>query len=205
MRSLDRLDAAFLARHGIRGLLWDVDGTLTRFHDTALAAEASHFRALSHMPAIHHAILSNAGEERFRELGRIFPDTPVLKGYRCDGDVVMRHIQHGQDSWTADALVSRLAAGAIPLRKPDGELVVAATRALGWDLSDAVMIGDQYLTDIAGANLAGVRSIKLPAIGPASLPPGIRIGQVLERGIYRLLHGAPVWEHEDSTVTAREG
>jgi hypothetical protein len=38
-----------------------------------------------------------------------------------------------------------------------------------------------------------MRSIKLPAIGAADLPPGIRFGQRVERLAYRLLHGAPRW------------
>lgn len=194
MRALRTLDAAFLAQHQIRGLIWDVDGTLTRFHDSALAEEAASFRDLIANPATRHTILSNAGEERFRELGRIFPEVPVLKGYRCDGQVAIRRLHHGHDSWTSAELTDRLAAGAIPVRKPDGELVLAATRELGWDPRDAVMVGDQYLTDIAGANLAGVRSIKLPAIGPETLPPSIRVGQFVENLAYRLLHGAPVWE-----------
>ncbi|MCA9722385.1 MAG: HAD hydrolase-like protein, partial [Gemmatimonadetes bacterium] len=59
-----------------------------------------------------------------------------------------------------------------------------------------VMVGDQYLTDIAGANLAGARSIKLAAIAPETLPPGIRAGQRVERLLYRLLHGRPIVEGE---------
>ena len=67
------------------------------------------------------------------------------------------------------------------------------------------MVGDQYFTDIAGANLAGVRSIKLSAIGPESLPRSIRMGQMVERLVYRLLHGAPVWERPRDRTIAREG
>ncbi len=205
MRSLAPLNAAFLAKHRIRALIWDVDGTLTRFHDTVLADEAAVFRTLSTLPRVHHAVLSNAGEARFRELGRIFPDIPIMKGYRWDGHVGTRQILRGEDSWSVDELAARIDAGAIPLRKPDGHLLLAVAHELCLEPPEMVMIGDQYLTDIAGANLAGVRSIKLPAIGPETLPPGIRVGQVVERVMYRLLYGAPVWEPEDSTVTAREG
>lgn len=197
MRSLDALDAAFMARHDIRGILWDVDGTLTRFHDTELAEEALPFRALVTIATLRHAILSNAGEERFRELGRIFPEIPIVKGYLVDGVVTIRRLQHGQDSWTAAEVADRLAAGAVPLRKPDGALVLGVLRTLGLDPRSSVMIGDQYLTDIAGANLAGIRSIKLPAIGPETLPRGIRFGQWVERMLYRLLHGRPAWNDVD--------
>lgn len=197
MRSLDRLDAAFIHRHAIEGILWDVDGTLTRFHDTVLAPEALPFRTLAAIATLQHAILSNAGEERFRELGRIFPEIPIVKGYRVDDVVMIRRLEHGEDSWTADEVADRIAAGAVPLRKPDGALVLAVLRTLGLEPRASVMIGDQYLTDIAGANLAGIRSVKLPAIGPETLPPGIRFGQRVENFLFRLLHGRPVWDDVD--------
>lgn len=204
MRSLEALDAAFVARHDIRGMLWDVDGTLTRFHDTELAEEARPFRALATIATLRHAILSNAGEERFRELGRIFPEIPIVKGYLVDGVVTIRRLQHGEDSWTAEEVAGRIAAGAVPLRKPDGALVLAVLRTLGLDPRCSVMIGDQYLTDIAGANLAGIRSIKLPAIGPETLPPGIRFGQRVENLLFRLFHGRPVWDDIDLARRASE-
>lgn len=194
MRDLRPLTAGFVAREGIRGCIWDVDGTLTRFHDVTLAVEAESIVPLFTLPGLTHAILSNADEGRYRELGRIFPDIHVMKGYRLDGQVHVRALVEGRDSWSAQQLDDRLAAGAIPLRKPDGELLLAVTRSLGLDPGEAVMIGDQYFTDIAGANMAGMRSIKVPAIGKADLPPGIRFGQAVERFAYRLLHGAPRWE-----------
>lgn len=191
LRPLGELNRGFLDRHGIRGLVWDVDGTLMRFHDTRIADEVAPLTGLLADPALRHAVLSNANEARFRELGTLLPEVPVMKGYRIDGEVRMRVLQRGADSLPdADALV---AAGAVPLRKPDGELMRGAVAALGLEPDEVVMIGDQYFTDIAGANLAGVRSIKVAAIGWDALPPGIRFGQRLERLAYRLLHGAPRW------------
>ena len=205
LRSLDLLDADFVANHRIKALIWDVDGTITKFHDTTVADDARAFRTLTTIPGLQHAILSNAGEDRFRELGTIFPEIPVLKGYWWKDAVALREILHGEDSWSPEQVVERTAAGAMPLRKPHGGLVRAVTHHLGLAPADVVMIGDQYFTDIAGANLAGVRSLKLPAIGPETLPPGIRMGQVVERLVYRLLHGAPVWERPRAGPTAREG
>ncbi len=205
LHSLDLLDPDFVARHRIKALIWDVDGTLTNFHDTTVADAASAFLALATIPGLQHAILSNAGEDRFRELGTIFPEISVLKGYWWQEAVALRQILRGEDSWTAVQVSDRVAAGAMPLRKPHGELVLAVTRHLGLAPQDVVMVGDQYFTDIAGANLAGVRSIKLPAIGPETLPPSIRMGQVVERLVYRLLHGAPVWERPRAGHAAREG
>ncbi len=202
MHDLAPLTASFVASHDIAALLWDVDGTLTRFHDTAWAPEAAPARALLAVPGLRHAIVSNADERRFTELGSIFPEIPVFKGYGTDGRVMLREIVAGQDSWTADELAERLAAGMVPLRKPDGGLLRAVAEHLGVEPARTVMVGDQYFTDIAGANLAGMRSIKLPAIGVAALPPGIRAGQRVERLAYRLLHGAPRWvDVEDPHAT----
>ncbi|MGD9524100.1 MAG: HAD hydrolase-like protein [Gemmatimonadales bacterium] len=194
--SLDALDDAFVARHAIRAILWDVDGTLTTFHGPEVAPPARRFLALCRHPGLRHAILSNAGEARYRELGTIFPEIPVLKGYRVAGEVAMRELRHGRDSWPAERVAEVVAGGGVPLRKPDGELVRAAANLLEVDLPGVVMVGDQYLTDIAGANLAGARSIKLAAIAPETLPPGIRAGQRVERLLYRLLHGRPIVEGE---------
>ncbi len=203
--SLDLLDAEFVAHHRIKAIIWDVDGTITNFHDTTVADEARAFHTLASIPDLQHGILSNAGEDRFRELGTIFPAVPVLKGYWWEDAVALRQILRGEDSWSAEQVAERTAAGAMPLRKPHGELVLAVTRHLGLAPHDVVMVGDQYFTDIAGANLAGVRSIKLSAIGPESLPRGIRMGQMVERLVYRLLHGAPVWERPRDRTTTREG
>lgn len=191
-RDIGALSRDFLDRHGIRGIVWDVDGTLMRFHDTRLAPEGERLRGLFADVDIRHAILSNADERRFIELGILLPEIPVMKGYRVDGAVRVRVLQDGRDTMPdAEALT---AAGAVPLRKPDGSLMRAAVAALDLVPAEVVMIGDQYFTDIAGANLGGVRSIKVNAIGWEALPPGIRFGQRVERIAYRLLHGAPRWE-----------
>jgi predicted HAD superfamily phosphohydrolase YqeG len=53
------------------------------------------------------------------------------------------------------------------------------------------MVGDQYLTDIAGAGMAGVRSIKIDAIAPSTFPMSLRAAQRAERVLYSLRHGRP--------------
>jgi hypothetical protein len=42
---------------------------------------------------------------------------------------------------------------------------------------------------VAGANLGGVRSIKVPTLARETFRPAVRLSQVLERGLYALLHG----------------
>jgi len=190
--SVAGLDPAFVERHGITGLIWDIDGTLTAYHRTELLPEAAApFAALRAVPGLRHAILSNAPEWRFRELGTMFPEFPVIRGYLMDGAILGRRLLGGTDTWTAAELEARRAAGAVPLRKPSPDLVRLAVAELGQPASGVVMVGDQHLTDVAGASLAGVRSIKLPNPARATFPLSIRMSQRLEAALYRLRHGAP--------------
>jgi len=187
MASLRELDPAFVNRHGIRGLIWDIDGTLTAYHRTTLLPEViAPFEALRALPSLRHGILSNAPEWRFRELAGMFPDIPVLRGYALRETVLGRRLLGATDSWTADELTRQVAAGAVPLRKPNADLVRLAVAELGCPPEAVVMVGDQYLTDVAGANLAGVRSIKLVNPARSTFPLSIRLSQRLEALLYRV-------------------
>ena len=187
--ALGALDADFLGRESIQGLVWDVDGTLTGDRRPALIPEAEvPFRALLAVSGIRHVILSNAGESRFRELGTMFPDIPLLRAYRHGGTILYRRLHRGEDSWTAEELATRLTEGARVLRKPSAELVAYAVRELGCDREAIVMVGDQYLTDVAGANLGGVRSVKLPTLAPGTFRTTVRISQRVEALLYRMLY-----------------
>ena len=186
---LAAVDAAFVRAHGIRGIIWDVDGVLTGDRRLTLEAEAEGpFRALVAMPDLAHVVLSNAGEERYRQLGEMFPDVPVLRGYRLRTETLFRRLHRGGDSWTAEELEARLAAGARVIRKPSAALADYAVRELGCEKGAVVMIGDQYLTDVAGANLGGVRSIKLPTLARGTFRPVVRLSQRLEALVYALLY-----------------
>ncbi|MGD8277337.1 MAG: HAD hydrolase-like protein [Gemmatimonadota bacterium] len=177
------IDEAFLEAHGIRGLIWDVDGTLTAYHAPAPPpAVAGHLERLSALPWLRQVILSNCGEERFGELGGIFPGTEILKVYAGPSGLVFRWRVGGRDEWEGGAGP----AGLQPIRKPNAELVRYAVRRLGVEPGEAAMVGDQYWTDVAGANLAGVRSIKVPALVPSSFPPAIRFFQVVESVLRRV-------------------
>ena len=46
-------------------------------------------------------------------------------------------------------------------------------------------MGDQYLTDVAGANLAGIGSIKVRTVRPETFPIAIRWLQRVERAVFR--------------------
>jgi len=190
VRSLAEVSPEFLRANGVRGLIWDVDGTLTGDRRRELLPEcAGPFRALLGDDALRHVILSNASEERFLQLGEMFPTIPVLRGYALRGELLFRKIARGTDCWTAEELAARLADGAHVIRKPSAELVELAVRELACEKGEAAMVGDQYLTDVAGANLGGVRSIKLPTLAPETFRPSVRFGQIAEGAVYALVHG----------------
>ena len=190
VRSLAEVTPAFLRANGVRALIWDVDGTLCGDRRRELISEsADPFRALLADEGLRHAILSNASEQRFLQLGEMFPTLPILRGYALRGELLFRKIARGTDCWTKEELAARLAAGAHVVRKPSAELMELALRELACTKDEAVMIGDQYLTDVAGANLAGVRSIKLPTLAPETFRLTVRLGQFAENVVYALVHG----------------
>jgi predicted HAD superfamily phosphohydrolase YqeG len=176
------LDRPFLERHGVTAVLWDVDGTLMAHHDREVATQLRPaFEAL----ALPQAILSNCGEERFVELGTIFPALPVLKAYRTTGGtIVLRSLHRGEERWSG----ARPATPPRPLKKPSAELIRLALERLATPAEGALMVGDQYFTDIAGANLAGIRSVKVPTLLPRSFPWPIRSFQIAERALYRIVN-----------------
>ena len=184
------LDAAFIAAHDVRGIIWDIDGTLMPNHAGEVHAEfVDAFRTLVQHPALKHVIVSNSGETRFVELSNIFPKIPVLRAYRTDAGVRFRKLLDGKETWTGAASeVSSLRV----IKKPDAALVEFAVRELGLEsLDHAIMVGDQYFTDIAGANLAGVRSVKVETLHRHSFTFPVRLFQRTEAVLYRVLHGRP--------------
>ena len=190
MLALAAVTPAWLAEQGVRALLWDVDGTLTGDRQPTLAPESeAPFRKLLAAPELRHAMLSNAGEERYLQLGTMFPEMPILRAYTLGSEVLYRRLRGRDDSWPTEQLQQRLAAGARVVRKPSALLVEYAMRELGVTRGEMVMIGDQYMTDVAGANMAGVRSIKLPTLARDTFRPAVRFSQALERGLYSVLYG----------------
>ncbi len=200
--SVNELSAGRLRDLGVEAVLWDVDGTLMAHHagrvDPALAAG---FEDLLRAPGLRHAIVSNCQEARFAELGEIFPAIPVMLGYETGAGAAFRVRRGPAESWRGPGAAAVAASSAHerapgdlrPIRKPSGRLVRAALEEL--DFADrpqaALMVGDQYFTDIASANLAGVRSVKVPTLHRASFPAPVRSSQRLEAVLYRLKYGLP--------------
>jgi predicted HAD superfamily phosphohydrolase YqeG len=197
------LDDEFLKRHEVAALIWDVDGTLMAYHHGRVADEFE--VVLNNLrDKVPQAILSNCGEARFGQLGAIFAGLPVLKGYRLEtSTLVFRCLRGAEDRWSAwngnarHAIV-RPAGRLTPLRKPSAELIDVALDELGVERGRrAFMVGDQYFTDIAGANLAGIGSIKVRTVRPDTFPLTVRCLQGVERCLYFLLH--------DRAARRREG
>lgn len=60
-----------------------------------------------------------------------------------------------------------------------------AIRRMGFDRSSTALVGDQLLTDVLGARLAGLKSILVEPIGPETDPWWLRIRRPLERMLFR--------------------
>lgn len=188
------IDEKFITDHRVAALIWDVDGTLMAHHNMSVAEMfQSTLTRIAERSDIRQIILSNCGESRFAELGRIFPEIPVIKAYRKDGNgIVLRTLFAGgerwNDGWTG---TDRLSGEGVlqPLKKPSGELIELALAQAGSPPPEQVyMVGDQYFTDIAGANLAGIRSIKVPTLERGSFPFAVRSFQRIESVLYRMLY-----------------
>jgi hypothetical protein len=138
---------------------------------------------------VRHTILSNCGEERLVELGQLFPHIPVVKVYETESGTVCRTLVKGREEWLGDAGPLDPPRQRQPIKKPSAKLVECAMRVIGQeDRSGVVMVGDQYFTDIAGANLAGIRSIKVETFDPRSFPFAVRSFQRFESLFYRLFY-----------------
>ena len=193
LESVAAIDRPFLRSYRLEGIIWDVDGTLMPYHNTRVSPELEPaFQALLAAPDLRHVLLSNSGERRFRELGAIFPKIPVLRAYASPQGILSRRLLGQQDSWSEAELATRLAAGARAIRKPNPILVQHALRQMGeLRREDVVLIGDQYVTDVAGANLAGVRSIKVRTLARKSFPLPVQLLQRIEELVYRVFYGPP--------------
>lgn len=185
--SVASLDLAVLQSLGVSAVIWDVDGTLMRRHGTSVAPElADAFARLCSDRSIRHAILSNCSEQRFVDLATIFPSIPVLRVYAGDFGLVVRRRLGDDERWT-DGIgnVTQVRSSHV-LRKPSVAMVRVALAELGCTSSvTALMVGDQYLTDVAPANIAGVRTVKVRTVEPHSFPPTVRAFQWAERVLYR--------------------
>ncbi|MDR2606477.1 MAG: YqeG family HAD IIIA-type phosphatase [Oscillospiraceae bacterium] len=87
----------------------------------------------------------------------------------------------------ADLFAEQLGADYIKhARKPRPENVLRVIASRGLERNQVMMVGDQLLTDVLGANLCGVTSV---LVRPISLNnPLYRLRNLAERGILRLFY-----------------
>ncbi len=147
-RRLTDLTADELRRMGVRGLLLDVDNTLTPHDDPHVSDAVRCWLSDRIKEGFLLTVVSNNREERVAPFARMI-GLP----------------------FTAHA------------RKPLPSGFWRAASSLGLSRGQCLVIGDQIFTDIAGANLAGMRSVQLLPIVPEKKQRFIRFKRRLERPI----------------------
>lgn len=186
LNSVSNIDADFLTTHGFEAVLWDIDGTIMAYHADDIDPAFHHLRDMFRNGPGRHGVLSNCDEERFVFLGEVFQEIPVFRGYHTDAGSVFRHRVGGTDTHTDSEIAALLSEGGRQIRKPSGELIEYAMSVFQVvDPSTVLMVGDQYLTDVASANLAGARSAKVRTFRKDTFPWLIRFSQVVEGLVYR--------------------
>lgn len=185
------LSSGQLLGHGIQAVLWDVDGTLAGHErDEPDGRVGNALEILFREPGLQHAVLSNRPAGRLVGLGRRFPSVPVVQGFLGPAGLSFRVLRGGEAVSRGGEPVEvppRDGSGIRMLRKPSAELVRFAMSVLGCrDPGRVLVVGDQYLTDVASANLAGALSVKVDTLLPQTFPPSVRALQFLDRVAYRI-------------------
>ena len=67
------------------------------------------------------------------------------------------------------------------VRKPGGEAYQAALDYVGKKPSETVMVGDRLLTDIMGANIAGLKTVKVKPVDKKTEPLFIKATRIIEQ------------------------
>jgi len=82
-------------------------------------------------------------------------------------------------------------------RKPVRTSFRKALDLLGLAPEQTVVIGDQMLTDVLGANRMGLRAILVKPIAPADESVFTRVNRLIERAAHRRLTRKGLWPKED--------
>lgn len=175
------IPTSWLRQRGIRGVIWDVDGTLTACDGVDVPRGLRGGGGLLDDPLLKHVLVSNCADARVEALATLFPDVPILRVYEAGGDLVVRK-RLGSD----ERLVPPEGSVGRPLRKPDPRLIDAALRELGLGPREVVAIGDQYMTDIAVANAAGASTVLVDTLEIGSFAPAVRLLKLAESVWYQV-------------------
>jgi len=82
-------------------------------------------------------------------------------------------------------------------RKPVRASFRKAIARLGLEPGQTVVIGDQMLTDVLGANRSGLRVILVKPIAPAQEGMATRVNRLIERVVHRRLTRRGLWPKEE--------
>ncbi|MCX6749015.1 MAG: YqeG family HAD IIIA-type phosphatase [Candidatus Pacearchaeota archaeon] len=147
--SINEVTPDILKKYRIRGVVFDVDNTLTTFRGVS----------------IHRGI-----EWGLRDLANEFP---------CG-------LLSNTDDKRRASLEGVFGVPAVPtnIRKPHPEAFLQAAAFLGTAPNETAMVGDRLLTDIAGANIAGLFTVKVEPIDRTSEP----LSHSLVRGFENLVY-----------------
>ena len=70
-------------------------------------------------------------------------------------------------------------------RKPSRKGYLTAIRSMRLQHSEVIAVGDQFFTDIWGANRAGIRSVLVAPVDPGKDTAGVRLKRPFEKIIFR--------------------
>jgi predicted HAD superfamily phosphohydrolase YqeG len=176
----EALTPDFLRAKRIAGVIWDLDGTLTAHGACEIHPRVqANVMQLLQADELQSVVLSNARSPRLLTLSACLPGIPFVKGYQAGRDLTFRIFEAGEGSWT-----SGVATGAAAVRKPDMRLIEFAIEQTRVPARERIaLVGDQHITDIAPANLAGLLSVKVPTLEPSSFPLPVRALQLAERAL----------------------
>lgn len=177
-RSIDDIEPSSLKEKGIRGIIWDVDGVLMRYHGDKVSSSVEEAFLNIREALGSNVILSNSDESRFRQLGDIFYDLPVLRMYEKQGELYYRNLERGIDNLMKkedgrfisvhnkkiaelDISYYRSENGFYKIAKPDPRLIHFAAEFMKIMPEETVMIGDKLPTDISGGNRGNAYTIHI--------------------------------------------
>lgn len=151
---------------GTTALCFDIDGTVTDYHEPILPDAAAATLHRLRDAGYQTFVVSNCYDDRAREVHTLFEPqvTAVFTPEDCvdPADPKPNPRKHG---------------------KPAPDMILAAARAAQVDPGQLLMVGDQMFKDVVAARRAGARALLVPRLGPSD-HAGVRY---LQRPIERVL------------------
>ncbi|MBI2133607.1 YqeG family HAD IIIA-type phosphatase [Candidatus Woesearchaeota archaeon] len=140
---------------GIRGIIFDRDGTLTRYHSSHVPDEITKKLDEARRIGFNMCGLSNAGKARWSELEKLGNELgfPMLPSH--------------------------------PHAKPEPSAFFPAMDYLGHEPGQIAVVGDRIFTDILGGNRVGAYTILVDPFPNNCDPLKVRIPRWLENRLYK--------------------